>query len=147
MALKVGQLNTLKFFSHFSDEEISQFLEIGTFNRHSEGDTIFLQGDPGESMYVLLSGQVQILLSEGQHDEVLAILGPGEVFGEGSFATGSRRSAAARASKDTYLYVITAAHLKTLIEKDSKVAAKLCFQLLNIVIERLIITNRRLANS
>lgn len=145
MDLDVTALRRNDFFSEFSDSEIKKLLKQGNINRFNEGTTVFLQGDPGDAMYILLTGHVQILLSGGELDEVLAELKPGEVFGEGSFANDSPRSAKAVATRDTYLYVITSDHLDKMIEKESKVAAKMLYKLLRIVIDRLNITNKRLA--
>ena len=147
MDLDVSALRRNNFFSEFSDSEIKKILKQGNINRFNEGTTVFLQGDQGDAMYILLTGQVQILLTGNEMDEVLATLRPGDVFGEGSFANDSPRSAKATSTRDTYLYVITSDHLGTMIEKESKVAAKMLYKLLRIVIDRLNVTNKRLSAS
>ncbi len=147
MDLDVSALRRNDFFSEFSDSEIKKILKQGNINRFNQGTTVFLQGDQGDAMYILITGQVQILLAADELDEGLATLIPGDVFGDGSFANDSPRSAKATSTRDTYLYVITSDHLQTMIEKESKVAAKLLYKLLRIVIDRLNITNKRLSAS
>lgn len=133
------------FFSCFEEGEVKKILQNGLINRYTAGSVVFWQEDPGDSMFIVLTGEVEILLKEGEVEEVLAILSPGHVFGEGSFATKALRTAKALASKDTYLYVITADHLQSLINKEAKVAAKLLLELLKITCDRLKITNYRLS--
>ena len=63
------------------------------------GDTIFTAGDPGETLYVVQQGEVEILAG----DELLDTLGPGEIFGEMALIDHEPRSASARAKTDCLL--------------------------------------------
>ncbi|RME82450.1 MAG: cyclic nucleotide-binding domain-containing protein [Planctomycetota bacterium] len=134
-----------KFFQSFEEKEVKVILDQGVINRYKEGEVIFWERDPGDTMFIVLTGQVEILLKEGEIEEVLAILGPGDIFGEGSFATKAPRTAKAMATKDTYVYVISANHLEKLMEKYPKIAAKMLLELLKTVCFRLHITNKRLS--
>lgn len=151
MELDVGMLQKTSFFSHFGTDEIKNILEHGVINRHSTGDVIFYQGDDGEAMYIILTGEVEILMEDRKAsktlEEVLAILSPGDVFGEGSFATGGRRSAKALCTKNSYVYVVTKDHLSELMKKIPEVAAKLLLELLKIACYRLQTTNTRLSST
>lgn len=47
------------------------------------GETIFAQGDPGDRVYIIVTGKVKIsLMGPGDRENIRAILGPTEVFGE-----------------------------------------------------------------
>src|SRR5712692_763195 len=66
--------------------------------RFAAGETIFLMGSPGESMMAVLGGQVRISVpSQEGREIVLAVLLPGEVFGEIALLDGKERTADARA--------------------------------------------------
>jgi CRP-like cAMP-binding protein len=67
--------------------------------RHfAAGDTIFLMGSPGTSMMAVLKGRVRISVPSPEGREIiLAILQPGEVFGEIALLDGKERTADARA--------------------------------------------------
>ena len=148
MDLDVAQLGKNEFFSHFTEPELKKLLEHGNINRFQDNTAIFLQGDPGEAMYILLTGEVQILLdTKDGMEEIVATLKPGELFGEGSFAANIPRSAKALSTRDSYVYVLTADHLNDLIDREGTVAARLLNAVLNVVIDRLVITNKRLASS
>ncbi len=70
------------------------------------GSPIFYQGDPGNSMFVIVDGWVEI--SQGPPDDrnVIALLGPGDFFGETSIITDQPRTAHAHASGTALLYAI-----------------------------------------
>ena len=63
------------------------------------GDVIFSEGDKGDYMYVVRTGEVEIVRSE----KVMEVLGPGGVFGEMALIDGSRRIATVRAKTDCVL--------------------------------------------
>ena len=61
-----------------------------------KGDVLFAEGEPGDRMYVILEGKVKIGQTSGDgRESLLAVLGPGEMFGELSlFDPGARTSTA-----------------------------------------------------
>lgn len=71
----------------------------------SAGEVIFHRGDPGEVMYVIRAGKVKIALTSPDGQEVsLALLGPGEYFGELALLDGQPRSADAEALEAAETY-------------------------------------------
>ena len=64
--------------------------------RFATGDVIFAEGDKGDAMYVIRSGEVAI--ERGGH--VMETLGPGGIFGETALIDGSPRSVTVRAKTD-----------------------------------------------
>jgi CRP/FNR family cyclic AMP-dependent transcriptional regulator len=64
--------------------------------RFAAGDVIFAEGDKGDAMFVIRSGEVTI--ERGGH--VMETLGPGGIFGEMALIDGSARSATVRAKTD-----------------------------------------------
>ncbi|MBI4057434.1 MAG: patatin-like phospholipase family protein [Elusimicrobia bacterium] len=57
-----------------------------------KGSTLFKQGDPGDTFYLVTSGQLRVLTHRGEEDVVSAYLGPGDSLGEMSLLTGEPRS-------------------------------------------------------
>lgn len=72
----------------------------------AKGYPIFRQGEPGNAMFIIVEGGVEI--SQGPTDErnVIALLGPGDFFGETALITDQPRTAHAYATETTSLYVI-----------------------------------------
>ena len=79
-------------------EERNELAARAHIRRFAAGDTIFHMGAPGSSMMAVLSGEVRISISSPDGKELLlAILQPGEVFGEIALLDGKERTADARA--------------------------------------------------
>lgn len=79
--------------------------------QYAPGEVIFAEGDPGDKMYVIRSGEVEILLD----GKVLEVLPGGGIFGEMALIDGSPRVATARArtacevapiSEKTFLFLV-----------------------------------------
>ena len=91
-------LSGCALFSNLEQRELELLaprLKPVSFSRNA---TIFLKGDPGDSLYIIRQGRVKIGLinSEGK-DLIINIYGEGEVFGEMSLFDGLARSATATA--------------------------------------------------
>src|SRR5262249_7959099 len=61
--------------------------------KHPSGTVLFREGDRGHTMYVIRSGKVNISKKIGESEITLAMLGPGEFFGEMALLEGLPRSA------------------------------------------------------
>ncbi|MBI4228779.1 MAG: FAD-dependent oxidoreductase [Deltaproteobacteria bacterium] len=66
---------------------------------YQPGDCIFLQGDPGTNFYSIESGEVEVIRNgeEGKSSSILAVLGPGDFFGEMALIDNRPRNATIRA--------------------------------------------------
>lgn len=75
-------------------------------NQFSRGDVIFQEGDPGTEAFLIRSGSVVIHRTVGDEDVLLALLSPGEVFGEMALVTEGKRTATATAAEDTEIVLL-----------------------------------------
>ncbi|MES1152498.1 MAG: cyclic nucleotide-binding domain-containing protein, partial [Dongia sp.] len=71
------------------------------------GTEIFNEGDTGDFAYIVERGQVEISVGAGDNRHALAVLGPGELFGELAALDGFSRSANAVALTETELILIS----------------------------------------
>jgi CRP/FNR family transcriptional regulator, cyclic AMP receptor protein len=81
----------------------------GSFVRHSfdRGEMIFRQGDQGVHLYLVESGRIKITtLAPDGREAFVAIIGPGQVFGELSLFEGQQRTADARTMEPTVLHAL-----------------------------------------
>jgi CRP/FNR family cyclic AMP-dependent transcriptional regulator len=77
------------------------------------GQVIFTAGDPGDVMYAVKEGEVEVLV----RDRVVETIGPGGILGEMALIDHSPRSASARAKTDCQLVPIDEARFKFMIQQ------------------------------
>jgi NADH dehydrogenase len=82
---------------------------------HQAGDTVFRQGDLGDRLYMIVSGEVEVLSDSGGAMERLAVLGPGEYFGEMALLGRGIRGATVRCLSPTQLLALPASDFGALI--------------------------------
>lgn len=82
------------------------------------GEPAFLEGDPGDSAYVVESGRIEIVKGIGDARVRVAVLGAGEIFGEMALLDNRPRTASAIALEPTRLTVVTREYLQERL-KDS----------------------------
>ena len=82
--------------------EANLFLNAAHTAEYAAGQTIFTVGDPGDVMYGVADGEVEILAG----GEVIENLGPGDFFGEMAIIEHLPRSAEARAKTDCTLAAV-----------------------------------------
>ncbi|MFX1243309.1 MAG: ATP-binding cassette domain-containing protein, partial [Promethearchaeota archaeon] len=97
-------LRAIPIFSGCSSEELAVVASSLEAEVVLAGRAVFAEGDPGNDMYIVASGQVRIVSDVETEKVVFAHLGPGEFFGEMSLVTGAPRSAAAIATTDVRLW-------------------------------------------
>ena len=82
-------------------------------------DVVFAQGDPADSVMYIQQGSVKIsVLSEAGKEAVIAMLGPGEFFGEGALAAQPVRMATATAMGESRILVIEKQQMIRLLHKQ-----------------------------
>ncbi len=88
--------------------------------RYRKNETIFHQGDPGDSLYILESGSVKIVLpSPGSADDaIIATLSRGDFFGELALLDGAPHSATAVAMEPTEALVLRRDRFEDLVETE-----------------------------
>jgi hypothetical protein len=89
------------------------------------GHVIFAEGDAGREMYIVESGQVEIVRRvHGRRSERLALLEAGDFFGEMSLLEGRSRSATARCLSETRLLAIDAATFDRILRQYPEVTIR-----------------------
>lgn len=89
------------------------------------GTTLFEQGDEGREMYVISSGKIEISRHADDKEMVLAVLGPGDFFGEMAIINNQPRSATARVLEDAQVLVIDARTFEGMIRANAEVAVRM----------------------
>lgn len=87
-------LRAVPLFSGFPEEQLRALATMVNRKSVPRGAMIMAAGDPTDSLYIILSGRLKVMMSDADGKEViLSILGPGEFFGEMGLIDDSPRSA------------------------------------------------------
>jgi len=120
------ELLELPLFAGLSPSEVAGIASQATIVEHPAGSYVFRRGERGDELYVVLVGQVAIELSA---DELLALAGPGDWFGEMALLTLAPRSADARVRLDTRLLGIDRTAWADVGTRAPLLLARLCERL------------------
>lgn len=133
-------------FQELTEEEFRKITQIMSTDAENfmPGAMICQKDSPGDSLFMVKSGKVQISLPSDQTDIILAELGPGKFFGEMSLLDKAPRSANAVALEQTEIFVLTRRHFAYLVEKESKIAAKMMLSLARVLSARIRVLNDRI---
>lgn len=89
------------------------------------GTTVFRQGDPGGSVYVIRAGRVRVLKESSGRQRMVTTLGPGDFFGEMAVVTGRPRSATVEVVEDAELLKVPGGKLQEMVAGTGEVAIRL----------------------
>ena len=113
-------LRQVAYFRNFSDLSLRKLIECGFRQRFRSGETLFVEGDPGNAFYILLSGVVEVRVDS--LDKQLAILHPGDFFGELALMLGIPRTATVRSIDDAMVFILNRKGFKSLLQSSPNVA-------------------------
>jgi signal transduction histidine kinase len=119
----VVQLESTKLFNGLAQTEIVHVREAAREITFAPGQQIFKEGEPGDGIYIVKSGIVQISAMLNGERVVLARLGQGELFGEMAVLDQNPRSATAIAESQTEVYFISREDLMRMLELIPRLSA------------------------
>lgn len=117
MALDLDWFATRIVGRELTAEEEKTLAEMLQERRVDAGEALITQGEPGSALYVLREGSAEVLVEQGQQQLRLATGGPGAIFGEMTFLTGSPATATVRATAPSRFYVLSREHALSLARK------------------------------
>jgi CRP-like cAMP-binding protein len=134
-----------QLFGNLSDEHLSRLASVTGIEKHRRGDTIFRQGDLGDKFYLILEGQIRISREiPGIGEEALAILEPGNYFGEMALIDNLARSADAKVHENSTLLTLAKRDLEDLLFVDREVAYDVLWEFVRTLCSRLRETDDKL---
>jgi CRP-like cAMP-binding protein len=130
-------------FSGLSEEELGELAGRVSVETYDEYTPIVNEGDKADTLYIVLSGLINITKSDGMF---LSMLGPGGFFGEMAlFLQGSRRSASCHAAAPTRCALLNARVLNDFCENRPKAGLRIYRAIISTLSERLQATSADLA--
>jgi CRP/FNR family transcriptional regulator, cyclic AMP receptor protein len=143
----LDRMREIGLFGGLGDEVLRSFVGALEVSELGAGAVVFKEGDSGRDLFVILDGEIEVLRrSKGGHDTRMAILGPGDWFGEMSILDVLPRSATTRALAPTHLLRLTAHELDTLYRKDMRSYSLLVLNIAREISRRLRVADGLLAD-
>ncbi len=141
-------LREIGLFGALNDDVLEELARMLKTQRVSAGETVFREGDPkAREMYVVLEGEMEVSKrSRRGRDMRVAILGPGDGFGEMSIIDMQARSATVRALAPSRLLTMTSENLDALYRSDLKSYALIVLNIARDLSRRLRVTDGILAD-
>lgn len=117
-------LKNIPFFSELSDEDLQQIAETVKMEYFPANHVIFNQGDPGDVMYIIKRGEVQVI----RDDTILAVLKDNAFFGEMALVSDEPRNAKIITITDIEALTLTKNDFKRLMETNSSIASIVSYE-------------------
>jgi CRP-like cAMP-binding protein len=134
----VSLLRSVEMFAGLNEQQFANLAGIFVERELKEGETLFRQGDEGDSLCLIRDGFVEIVVEGESSQHTIVNLGPGQIVGEMALIDRGTRSATVRAATDaTHVAVVTRIAFEALCEKHTdigyvimrNIAADLSFKL------------------
>ena len=123
-------LETINIFSELSDKELAGLQKVCKPRKYLKNSMIILEEEYGDLVFVVQTGTIKITRVNDEGKEViLALLGPGEIFGELAILDGEARSANALAQENCQLWAINKEDFLDILKHNFTVSYNLMCEL------------------
>ncbi len=137
----LSALKSMSLCRALSPAELDAIAAIVDTQDIAAGKELFREGEPGDALYMVVSGEIDIVKRGPSGERSLARLGPGSVLGEMSLITTEARSATGRATMDTRVLRVPAQRFRARIEGGSAAALKVTAAIAEVLAHRLATMN------
>jgi CRP-like cAMP-binding protein len=123
VADEIKIFSEVELFRGLTPEQMARLATIARREVYHTGETVFLQETPGDSMYIVKQGQVEVRIDNEEGESYPAVyLGRGQVFGEMALVDQGTRSATVIAVEaETEVYAIPGNQFTSLCENDTAI--------------------------
>ena len=137
--MAINLLSKIPLFSSLPQEELDRIVTELDVRELADKEILFREGDPGEHFYLVLKGELEVLMAAGKAEELqLNIMRTGEYFGEmGLIMPGGQRTATLRARGEATLLSMSRAQFLALTQKHPELSGSM----VRVLSQRLDATN------
>jgi hypothetical protein len=115
-------LRRIKILAGMTDDQLERFAGFVEAEKVPQWSVIVKQGDPGDTMYFILEGELRVRINVLGKETILATLGAGDFFGDVSLFDQGPRSADVVANSDSLVVKISAAAFEKLAQEAPEIA-------------------------
>ncbi len=142
---RIEQLSRIELFAGLKPQAFELLAKVASEEAHALGTKIFQHGDAGDKLYVIVEGKVRISREvAGMGEEALAVLGPGQAFGEMALLDDCPRSADALVHEKCTLLAIPKDAFDDLLFTHKDLAYEVLWSIVRMLVGRLRETNDKL---
>jgi len=117
-------LKGVELFHGLNDQELTEVIEIFEPVTYERGDLIAEQGKPGDSLFLVAAGLVEVAIEDSPRDShrILVNLGEGQIIGEMALVDQGPRSATVRAISDkASLHSVKRGDFEALCQRNTRI--------------------------
>jgi hypothetical protein len=145
--LEARFLRRVKVLGALADEQLERFASFLEVQKVPQWSVVVKQGEPGDSLFLILEGELRVRINVAGRETILATLSVGEFFGDISIFDQGPRSADVVANKDSLLVKVSAKAVQLLIKEAPETAAPFIFALGKTLAARIRVDNKRLGDT
>jgi CRP-like cAMP-binding protein len=143
-----NELPALGFLAGLPEEHRSFLACYGKYLRPNDGDAVIVEGAAQDSLYVILSGKLHIVVgSSADRPMLLAALGPGDSMGEINLFDPGTASASAIARGSALVWSLSRAELDSFLKSDPVIGVSVLSALLGQMSKRIRVMNDKVATA
>ncbi len=146
-AKRPGSLRRVRIFADFSDAQLERFVQFMEVQRIKQWAQVVKQGDHGDTMYLVLEGELRVRMMIAGKETILVTLNAGEFFGEISLFDHGPRSADVVANQDSLLLKISASAFDRMMTEAPDLAAPFLQGVCKTLTTRIRADNKRYRDS
>ena len=129
-ALGIESLKKVPLFRDFDETELAEVVQLVATRRYGKHQTIFREGDPGQTFYIILTGSVAIVrVAADGRETILSILKERDFFGEMSIFDTAVRAATVRTLTEVEVGAIEREDFLALIDRSPRIGRLLVIAL------------------
>jgi CRP-like cAMP-binding protein len=121
----LDRLRQVPLFADLSEEDLEQLHRMAETVSIPAGQLVFREGDSGDSLYVVLDGELEVTKRQGSQDVLLALYKPTQFFGEMALLEQAPRSASVRTLRESRLLVVSQAAFQRLLSCSPSASLKM----------------------
>jgi hypothetical protein len=145
--IKAGALRRVKILAGLSDPQLERLAQAMETQRVPQWAVVVKQGERGDTMYLILDGELRVRLMVGEKETILSTLGPGDFFGDMSLFDHGPRSADVVANVDSTVLKISATRFEELAQQSPDLAAPFLMATVKTLAARIRADNKRVGDS
>ncbi|OGS24315.1 MAG: hypothetical protein A2297_02240 [Elusimicrobia bacterium RIFOXYB2_FULL_48_7] len=135
---KVSFLKNIPIFDGLSNSALGKLTGIMYSKKYPAGELIFEEGKVGKALFIIFDGEVAITKAAGNSEpKIIATHEKGAFFGEMALLEELPRSATAKTTKETTLFLMYKVKFDWFIEKDPRVGLKVIYNIAKVLSGRL----------